>query len=171
MIKAHAWASTLFGPLDEWPAYLRFAVNFIIGSQTPMAIVWGQTVNYCTTTPTARFYKIDILVHWGLPASDLSRTVGIYTTADRAGVSRRVGCFGRNRVSIGSAGRHQDVVFHGTYNPLRDEDGNVHGFLAIVVDTTKRVTREQARARVFDTILSSTPILLTVLITRADLFT
>jgi len=34
-------------------------------------------------------------------------------------------------------------------------DGNVHGFLAIVVDTTKRVTREQARARVFDTILSS----------------
>ncbi|HZZ18187.1 MAG TPA: ATP-binding protein, partial [Opitutaceae bacterium] len=45
--------------------------------------------------------------------------------------------------------------FSFSYNPIANEDGRIAGFLAVVVETTARVAREQERAQVFDNVLSA----------------
>jgi PAS domain S-box-containing protein len=53
------------------------------------------------------------------------------------------------------AGVTKPSFFSFSYNPIRGENGNVDGILAVVVETTARVMREQDRAGMFDTVLSA----------------
>jgi PAS domain S-box-containing protein len=47
------------------------------------------------------------------------------------------------------------AFFSFSYNPIAGEGGRIDGFLAVVVETTARVAREQERAQVFDNVLSA----------------
>jgi PAS domain S-box-containing protein len=41
LIRAHDWSRTPLGPVRQWPAALRTAVEIMLGSPTPIAVLWG----------------------------------------------------------------------------------------------------------------------------------
>ena len=41
IMAAFDWASTPVGPVESWPASLRFAVHTVLVSRFPMVLTWG----------------------------------------------------------------------------------------------------------------------------------
>ncbi|WP_324275968.1 hypothetical protein [Blastococcus brunescens] len=41
LMAAYDWASTPVGPVEQWPAALRFAVRTVLVSKFPMVLTWG----------------------------------------------------------------------------------------------------------------------------------
>ncbi len=41
IMAAFDWASTPVGPVESWPASLRFAVRTVLVSRFPMVLTWG----------------------------------------------------------------------------------------------------------------------------------
>lgn len=44
LIRDHDWASTPLGPIDAWPADLRFAVVAMLDSPYPTNVLWGESL-------------------------------------------------------------------------------------------------------------------------------
>lgn len=42
LIRRTDWSKTPFGPREAWSASLRTAVSMVLGSQSPMALLWGS---------------------------------------------------------------------------------------------------------------------------------
>jgi len=42
LVSSFDWASTSLGPASDWPPELKTMVNFILESQFPTVIVWGE---------------------------------------------------------------------------------------------------------------------------------
>src|SRR4051794_21268232 len=40
-MAAHDWSATSVGPVESWPASLRFAVRTVLVSRFPMVLTWG----------------------------------------------------------------------------------------------------------------------------------
>lgn len=43
LMRAHDWSATPLGPVDHWPAALRFSVRLMLDSRHPMLVFWGPS--------------------------------------------------------------------------------------------------------------------------------
>ena len=41
LMAAYDWSATPFGPVESWPASLRYAVRTVLVSRFPMVLTWG----------------------------------------------------------------------------------------------------------------------------------
>ncbi|HEX8412406.1 MAG TPA: HWE histidine kinase domain-containing protein, partial [Sphingomicrobium sp.] len=157
LIAARDWARTALGPLPEWPQSLKTATAILLRSTVPMVMLWGED--------GVMLYNDAYSVFAG------GRHPELLGSTVREGWPE-VADFNDNVMKVGLAGgtlayRDQEMILyrHGVpehvwmnldYSPVLDESGRPGGVLAIVVDTTERVTAERAvrereeRLRFFD---------------------
>jgi len=143
------WGRTSLGPLPRWPASLRIAVDMMQWSPFPCAVVWGTDLCVVhndgyralrAVRPDALGNAFDAL--W----SDLWQAMGPWVFKALEGRSNFVE--DPPLLVYGEAGEPMWCAFG--YAPLRDELGNVAGFLHKVIETTASVEayahwREQAQ--------------------------
>ncbi len=155
-ILARNWSDTPFGPRETWPSHLRWMVDMILDAGVPMALAWGEQHHFLYNDRYADIIQDKHPAALGAPAEKIFPEIW----ADLAPLFARV----MDGEAVVSEDLQLNVTRHGvtkpgffsfSYNPLRNSAGQVEGFLAVVTETTGQVSRQQERAKVFDTVLSA----------------
>ena len=145
-VRAFDWSSTELGPIQDWPHSLCAAVQMVLASPVPLVMLWGRHGYMVYNDAYAVFaggrhpYLLGCPVELGWPeVADFNRHVmevclagGTLSYRDKELVLLR-------------NGRPEDVWMDLYYSPLPDDKGAPAGVLAIVVETTERVTTERER--------------------------
>ena len=147
-LREHDWAATALGPIHLWPASLRTATALLLASPAPMVMVWGSEARLIYNDGYALFagdrhpalFGMNVLEGWPEVAAFNAEILRI----TRGGESISYRDF---TLMLYRHGRQEPetVYLDLDYSPLYDDEGQAAGFIAIVVETTARVTAEQAR--------------------------
>jgi two-component sensor histidine kinase len=149
LVREFDWAATPLGPQAAWPAELKTAVNFILQSRFPKAVVWGPGL---VTIYNDAFRPIlgDKPEALGRSFADVWAEVWdeIGPIAERAfaGEATFIEDF---PLVIDRTGRPEQAWFTFCYSPLHMADGAVAGMMDTVVETTVTV-RARADLRVLN---------------------
>ncbi|KAB2939958.1 MAG: PAS domain S-box protein [Hyphomicrobium sp.] len=145
-IEEFDWSSTPVGPMEAWPTSLKCAVDIITASPVPMVLLWGPQGIMIYNDGYAAFAGSRHPELLGMPiveawpeAADFNRRVL------ECGLAGEALSFRDKHFSLGRRGTPEDVWTNLDYSPVRGEDGNPAGVLAIVVDTTPWVYAERAQ--------------------------
>lgn len=145
--RALDWAATPLGPIDQWPLSLRTLVAQILESRHPMFLWWGPELT--------QIFNDAYLPSFGSTGRDLA-ALGAPGKQHWAEIWPIIGPQIEAVMSAGEAtwhvdqcvpiernGRLEDVWWTYGYSPVRNDDGDIHGVLVVVQETTQRVLLEQ----------------------------
>ncbi|MDR2308404.1 MAG: response regulator [Paucimonas sp.] len=134
-ILRHAWHGTPLGPLVRWPAPLRIAVDMLLLSPFPSALVWGPDLTVIHNdaylalqgaTSGAQGERFDTL--WAAAWPSMGASVFQALEGQGSLVDRLALPVSRN-------GQSMEVCFTCCYSPVRDDHGVVSGFLHTLIET------------------------------------
>ncbi len=156
MILEYPWENTPLGPIAAWPSHLRTTVNLVMDAGAPMALIWGREHVFLYNDGYAAIIQDKHPKALGAPAREIFpeawevlAPLFARTMAGHALLSEDL------VVDLTRAGVTRPAYFSFSYNPVRNERNGVDGFIAVVMESTSRVVREQERAGIFDTVLSA----------------
>ncbi len=145
LIAAFAWERTSLGPLERWPQGIISTVAMILRSPVPIVTLWGEDGVMIYNDAYSVFAGAR---HPALLGSKVRE--GWIEVADfNDNVVRTV--FGRGEtlsyadqeLTLYRNGRPEQVWMNLDYSPVLGEDGRPLGVIAIVVETTDKVTAER----------------------------
>jgi PAS domain S-box-containing protein len=156
MIAAHPWNNTPLGPLESWPVHLRTVVNIMLQAGAPMALVLGKEFRFLYNDRYAQMIADKHPGALGARAADIFPELWhLLLPLFQEAFSGQAVLIEDFELPVNRLGSTKPGYFSFSYNPIAGDEGQVDGFLAVVVETTVRVAQEQARAHVFDTVLSA----------------
>ena len=143
-IAAHDWASTKLGPYEGWPLSLKMFLTFMVESNQPMYLTWGDDKLFFyndayipilgSRHPSSMGRQFDHVWEDIWPALEPS----VKTVLDGQAQSFRSVPF--------KLSRDQTAVtryFDYDMTPIKNETGIVCGFFGIVTETTATILREK----------------------------
>jgi PAS domain S-box-containing protein len=152
LIRAKNWAATPLGPIDTWPQSLRSCVSHLLPSRAQIVVFWGPELVAIYNDAYRPVFGSKHPTALGKPAREAWSELWDVLEPLLAGV-----------VSTGDAFWARDMLFvmerHGyveetyfdvSYDPVRDESGQVGGVFCIVSETTGRVVGERRLASLRD---------------------
>jgi PAS domain S-box-containing protein len=138
------WASTLLGPIGEWPSSLREAVSLCLRSRFQLAIYWGPQLILLYNDA-----ERDVLGALHPGALGLPAAVVLADIWDVVGpMLQGVLATGEATWSVDQAlrlnrqGFVEEAFFTYSYSPIPDGNG-IGGVLLVTVETTERVLAER----------------------------
>jgi hypothetical protein len=143
LMRERDWSPSPLGPPENWPQSLRTAVSMVLGSQFPSCLVWGPDLItlYNDAFRPILGTKPEAL---GRPFSEVWSeawdTIGPIAERAFAGEATFIEDF---PLVMKRHGYPEQTYFTFCYSPVRDETGNVAGFLDTVIETTGKVLAEQ----------------------------
>ena len=145
-MRALDWAATPVGPLEGWPQSLRSAVSILLPSKAQICLFWGRDL--CAIYNDAYRPTLGRKHPWALgrPArevwSEFWQEVlrplleGVLATGEAF--------YGADYpFALQRHGYPEETYFDISYDPVRDESGDVGGVFCIVSETTGRVVGER----------------------------
>ncbi|HEV2569349.1 MAG TPA: PAS domain S-box protein [Sphingomonas sp.] len=163
-IRTHEWSSTSLGTIEQWPQYLKTAVELMLSSPGPVSILWGseriQLYNDAYVPIAGERHPKAL----GRPAAE--NWPEAFADFLRPAFDR---VFAGETVTVNETaiplrkpdGTTQERYFTGSFQPVRDDAGNVAGIFHPLGEVTARVTADaelqesEARYRaLFETIES-----------------
>src|SRR5262245_54088579 len=145
-IRAMPWSKTQLGPMESWPQSLRSAVSILLPSRAQIVLFWGPDLialyndAYSPVLGTKHPWAL------GRPAPECWSEIW----------NNSLGPLFQNVIETGESfwakdrqfllGRHgyvEETYFDVSYDPIRDESGQVGGIFCIVSETTGRVLGER----------------------------
>src|SRR5580693_2533600 len=136
------WSTTALGPVEQWPQALRTCVRIVLDSAYPMNICWGP--DYVNLYNDAYVPSMGAKHPWGVGrsardvVSELWEFVG--PMFDRVVTQRQpFSGLADQLYPINRNSYLEEVYCALSVGPLPDDDGNVGGVLAILLETTERV--------------------------------
>jgi len=145
-IRSLNWSTTPLGPPASWPQSLRSAVSIMLPSKAQILLIWGADLitlyndAYRPVFGDKHPHSLGIPVRdawselWENGLKDLFQ--GVLTTGEAFWASDRL--FVMNRF-----GFVEETYFDVSYDPVRDETGEVGGLFCIVTETTGRVVGDR----------------------------
>ncbi|MCA9637641.1 MAG: PAS domain S-box protein, partial [Myxococcales bacterium] len=145
-IRAMDWSATPLGPRAAWPAALRTALNMVLSSRFPIALVWGperiRLYNDACRPICADRHP------WGLGRSvaeifpevwDELRPIfdGVMTRGESSYFEERLFPLDRD-------GRREEAYFTIGYSPVYLADGAVGGVLVTLQETTALLRQQRS---------------------------
>ncbi|WP_025214533.1 PAS domain-containing protein [Pseudomonas brassicacearum] len=133
------WASSPLGAAETWPQSLRTAVDIVLHSPMPMALLWGPQLIHFYNDAFARLAGDKHPQAFGQP----THTAWPELRDTSAPIYRSV-LQGRTHSSrdqqwrLPFAGRLCDLWLDLTYSPVHDESGSVAGILVTALETSER---------------------------------
>ena len=141
-IRAFDWAATPLGPPESWPQSLRSAVSILLPSSAQIVLFWGKeltTIYNDAYSPVLgkkhpRVLGTPARVCWEEIWNDVLGPLftGVLTTGESFWAHDHPFFLERNDYL-------EETYFDISYDPVRDESGNVGGIFCIVSETTGRV--------------------------------
>ncbi|MBW4574113.1 MAG: response regulator [Aphanothece sp. CMT-3BRIN-NPC111] len=141
LMRSLDWSQTPLGDVTYWPQSLRSAVSILLPSKAQICLFWGSELimlyndAYCPALASKHPWAL------GRPASEVWSEVwdvlkplleGVVTTGEAFWARDHL--FFLNRY-----GYIEETYFDVSYDPVRDESGEVGGIFCIVSETTGRV--------------------------------
>ena len=142
-VRDFDWSQTALGPSHQWPTSLRIAVEMLLASKFPGCLVWGPeliTLHNDGFVPLLGAKPAPLGKPLNVIWSDVWDDIG--KLAYRAYAGEAV--FMENyMLNTDRNGALEQAYFTFCYSPVRDESGQVAGFLNTVFETTGTVKNEQ----------------------------
>lgn len=145
MMRAHAWADSLLGPADRWPAQLKTLVELMLNSPQPMFAAWG---------PEQRMFYNDAYMpilgghHPALDRpflevwSEIRDTVGPIMARAYAGEPTYMDDI---ELVMQRHGHAEETHFSFFYAPVRGDEGEVMGMFCACTEITQEVFAKRVR--------------------------
>jgi PAS domain S-box-containing protein len=142
------WSATPLGSVEQWPQSLRTCVRIVLDSAYPMNICWGP--DYVNIYNDAYVLSMGAKHPWALgrSARDVVPEIWEFVKPMFDGVVTRgqpFSALGDQLYPINRKNYLEEVYFALSVSPLPDDNGNVGGVLAILLETTERVLEDRRR--------------------------
>lgn len=146
LIRGYDWSRTSLGPLESWPQSLRSAVSILLPSKAQIAMFWGPdliTLYNDAYRPVLGGKHPGAL---GVPVREVWSE--LWNTGLRSlfeGVLQTGEAFWASDwpFYMERFGFPEETFFDISYDPVRDESGQVAGLFCIVSESTARVISER----------------------------
>ena len=142
------WASSPLGAAHTWPQSLRTAMDIMLHSPMPMALLWGPQLCQLYNDAFARLIGDKHPRTFGQPTHLAWPELKAATETIYERVLQGHGHACRDQQwRVPFAGRLCDVWLDLTYSPVHDEGGHVAGLLVTAIETSerRRLTQEFER--------------------------
>jgi signal transduction histidine kinase/CheY-like chemotaxis protein len=140
IMAALDWSATPLGPVDSWPASLRFAVRTVLASRFPMVLTWGPEFRQLYNDAYAP------LIGAKHPAigEDIRITLAEGWAAlgppiDHAMATREASWLPELPLLLERAGFREETYFTVSHAPAFDDDGGVGGMHAVCTEVSAQV--------------------------------
>ncbi|MFY1649618.1 SpoIIE family protein phosphatase [Solwaraspora sp. WMMB762] len=141
LVDRHDWAGTPLGPLSGWDPAVRAAVELVLASPVPMALVYGDDFLMIYNDAYAELLGAKHPEAFAQPAAavfaDAWHRPGVgdvvervYRTGEPFLESEAVAPFG-----TGESGPFGGTAFTRGYSAVRDSDGRIVGMLSVATET------------------------------------
>jgi hypothetical protein len=140
-IRSFDWSRTSIGPIETWPQSLRSAVSILLPSRAQIVLFWGSDLIALYNDAYKPVFGIKQPWALGSPARECWSEIwdvlgplfeGVLHTGDAFWAEDHPFYMERH-------GYLEETYFNVSYDPVRDETGNVGGIFCIVAETTSRV--------------------------------
>jgi len=147
-MRALDWSTTVLGPVEQWPRALRTCVRIVLDSAYPMNICWGP--DYVNLYNDAYVLSMGAKHPWALgqKARDVVPEIWEFVKQwfDRAVTQgQSFSGLADQLYPINRKNYLEEVYCALSVSPLPDDNGNVGGVLAILLETTERVLEDRRR--------------------------
>src|SRR5579862_4074124 len=147
-MRALDWSTTALGPVEQWPQALRTCVRIVLDSAYPMNICWGP--DYVNLYNDAYVPSMGAKHPWALGRSARDVVPEIWEFVKQwfdTAVTQRQAFSGLadQLYPINRKNYLEEVYCALSVSPLPDDNGNVGGVLAILLETTERVLEDRRR--------------------------
>lgn len=155
-VAAYAWETTPLGALGTWPLHLRTVVNLVLEGGPAMALVWGEARTFLYNDAYAGIIQdkhpaaLGSSLHDAFP--EIWETLAPLCRQVMGGEAVLINDYS---LALTRNGVTAPGCFSFSYNPIRNGNGHVEGFVVVVVENTDRIVAEKERYKVFDTVLSA----------------
>ena len=145
LVAQHDWAATPLGPVERWPQSLRSAVSILLPSKAQIVLFWGRDLVALYNDAYRPVFGAKHPSALGQPARACWREVWDVLRPLFEGVMRSGEAFWAqdHRFYLERHGYPEETYFDVSYDPVRDERGEVGGVFCIVSETTGRVLGER----------------------------
>jgi PAS domain S-box-containing protein len=146
LIRSMDWSKTQLGPMESWPQSLRSAVSILLPSKAQIVLFWGPDLIALYNDAYSPVLGIKHPWALGRPARECWREIW----------DDLLGPLFKNVITTGQSfwakdhqfllerhGYIEETYFDVSYDPIRDESGQVGGIFCIVSETTGRVLSER----------------------------
>ncbi|KAB7769384.1 hybrid sensor histidine kinase/response regulator [Xanthomonas maliensis] len=137
--RMHDWASTPVGPIAQWPAALRHAVNLLLNSPESMYLVWGESLTFFYNDAYAPILGPRGKQALGAPLrvlwADAFEAVRAPIEAAFAGRASR---FEELPVGMNRYGTPEQTWWTFSFSPVYLDDGRVGGAFCVTNEVTDR---------------------------------
>ena len=146
------WAATSLGEPAGWPQSLKTALDIMFSSRFPMCAAWGPDLVFFYNDAYAPFLGARHPQAMGLPMADVWPEIwDDLLPLIRRAMSGEATWSEDQHLVMTRNGFEEDTWWTFSYSPLRDETGQIAGFLDICSDSTGKMlnarTVETKRAR------------------------
>ncbi|MDR5837445.1 ATP-binding protein [Caballeronia sp. LZ034LL] len=146
-IRDFDWSTTPLGPIDTWPQVLRSAVQIMLRNALPMAVLWGEEGTLLYNDAYAQFSGGRHPEILGMPIERAWPEAAAFNrNVVESGLRGETLSYLDIDFVLPRAGREAHVWLDLHYSPIASDEGMPLGVLAVVVETTVRVTLERTRA-------------------------
>src|SRR6266481_116759 len=147
LIRSMDWSKTSLGPMESWPQSLRSAVSILLPSKAQIVLFWGPDLIALYNDAYSPVLGIKHAWALGRPAWECWSEIcddllgPLFKNVIVTGES----FWAKNHqfLLLGRHGYVEETYFDVSYDPIRDESGQVGGIFCIVSETTGRVLGER----------------------------
>ncbi|EWY37643.1 hypothetical protein N825_16460 [Skermanella stibiiresistens SB22] len=139
-MRAHDWSASPLGIPRDWPVALRTAIGITLNSRHPMYVAWGPDLLFFHNDSYIPLLGAKHPAELGQPFQRLWAEIwdDLRLLTERALAGEAI-WFEDFHLSMSRNGVIEDTWFTFSFSPLRDEGGEVAGFLCACMETTREV--------------------------------
>ena len=145
-IRDHDWSGSALGPIEHWPQSLLVPLSMMLPSKAQIILFWGP--EFIGFYNDAYRSVLGAKHPWALgrPGREIWSEIWDSFLRERlVGVTRTGEAFWAKDLffPLDRNGFLEETYFDISYDPIRDESGQVTGVYCIVTETTERVIWER----------------------------
>ena len=141
------WAKTPLGPIDEWPASLRIAVDLTLSSPVAAILLWGTSLTQIYNEHWRDLVGSERLAAFGQPTHECPLELKtVMAPAYERALRGESTILHDVLLPVSRSDQIKHTWWNVYCNPVRHECGHVAGILCTVIESTRRVVAEKERS-------------------------
>ena len=146
LIRSMDWSKTQLGPMESWPQSLRSAVSILLPSKAQIILFWGPDLIALYNDPYSPVFGRKHPWALGKPARECWSEIwdDVLGQLFKKVIETGEAFWAKDhQFFLERHGYTEETYFDVSYDPIRDESGQVGGIFCIVSETTERVLSER----------------------------
>ncbi len=145
LMAAFDWSLTPIGPVEVWPASLRFAVRTVLASRFPMILTWGPDYTQIYNDGYAEIIgaKHPAAIGGDLRVTQAEHWAELQGPVQHAMTTREPTWIPQLLLPLERAGYREETYFTVSHAPAFGDDGEVAGMHAVCTEVTRQVLAER----------------------------